>query len=608
MLCRLLVAACLFVSLTGFSGPGHRVVYDVTIDENVQANYQRLASGRPDTSKMPVSFSNLFENRYQFTLSLTLLSEESSYRLMQGNISVKTVSLKQDHQEDQRRMAAFQQSSAAPFYFKLTPTGMIYAIEMAPGTAASYANFLRDLLSQLQVVVPPQAGQSWQANQEYPDGIYRVQYEPAGSGHSFSRSIIGKQQDGGGVENGATDSVTASENIVLHSRENLLAAKLFFHKTFYQKLGTSILAYVDRTIQAETIREENDNEKWNEYMAAYRDASVRRIISNIYNPVSEERRKVLVSQGVLKKDTYETLVAQLSTVARMDNENLNLLVSKFRALLFLQPEHIPSILDRIEQAKADEPAFAILTAALIEVDTDSAQDALATLMEKHANDWQVLQRIIPALGLRKYLSARLEKILLRLRLQSDDDMIATSAGLALSNLCRNIAMQEPSRANDIMERLVTNYKNKPKDKTSISRFLNETGNAGFSATVEENEKYLSAEDIDIRMRAWYSLRLFKMASVDSLLNAGLLSDTTSAIQQRILTLIHMRPVTATYKEGVLHVLKNASNEQSRELAMIWLQKYVNAYPDELKPMQDWVKGLNNKSLEERFNKRPGQAP
>lgn len=546
--------------MVSFNKPGYRAVYAVTIKEKVAANYQDLASGKPDTSKMPVKFSNHFENSYQFNLSITVLSLQEKSRLMQGQIDMQELVLKQDNQPDQRRAGVFRQAVTQPFYFKINAEGVIYNIQPAANSPAAYVNFLCDLLSQLQIVTPSVPTNTWTINQEYPDGIYQIRYMQVNN--SFDKTIVGK---------GSADSVVAFENKVSRSALNLMASKVFFNKKFYQKLGSSILSYVEREIQLQLSNESTADEQ--PLIAAYNEKG--RTISpiNIYNPISEERRKMLVSQGVLKNDTYETLKAQLPLAATMESEQLNLLISKFRALCFLQPQHIPAIAQILLQAKPEEANFAILTAALIEVDTDSAQQVLAELIRKYANDWQVLQRILPALGLRKYLSVELEKELLNLRLKTNDPSIAGSAGLTISNLCRQLSEKQPQRADSIMGALVQHYQQQPKDKSTISRFLNETGNAGYAKASEENIKYLNDEDADTRLRAWYSLRLFKDQKIDTLLSTGLTKDTTVAMQQRILSVIHMRPVAPVYLDAVTQVLKSSTNAENIAIAKSWLEKY-----------------------------------
>lgn len=554
-----LIAILLF-PIIAVAGPGYRVQYDITIAENVQANYSRLASGRPDTTRMPLSFNNHFQNSYELSLSVTVLLQAERYSLLRGDILVKKISFSQDGQEDLRRANSFRQWSAMPFYFKVSPNGMVYAIQAAENSPATYTNFLRDLLSQLQLVISTGNETSWVANQEYPDGIYKVRYESKGN-NSFSKTISGAM---------GTDSVMVFENTVSQSPGNLLAAKVFFHKKFYQRLGTSILALVERKIEAVTVSENNATDNLQQLVAQY---ASRLPALNIYNPVSEESRKILVNQGVLKKETYETLSSQLATVGDMDNEQLNLLISKFRALLFLQPQHLPKIKERLAQLQPADNSFSILVPALIEVDTEPAQEILSWLIQRYSNDWNVLQRILPALGLRKYLSRQLEKTLLQLRLGSADASIAGSAGLTISNLCRGLAAQEPQRADSIMSLLVKDFLQKPKDKSTISRFLNETGNAAYSRSFEENRKYIADEDMDIRLRAWYSMRNFKMAQVDSLLASHLHADT--AIQQRLLTLVHTRPLLPVYEDVMQQLVKNATNSQSKELARAWLEKYAN---------------------------------
>ncbi len=592
MLSRLFFIVIIIFPLLSFAGPGYRVEYDITIVENVQANYSRLASGRPDTTKMPASFNNHFQNRYVLSLSVTVLAQEEKYSLMQGDITVKSISFQQDGQEDLRRVNVFRQWSAAPFYFKISPTGIVYAIQAAANSPATYTNFLRDLLSQLQLVVPsPGIGEnSWTIRQEYPDGIYTVQYESRKNGDSFARTI---------TEAPGTDSVTAWENVVSRSKESLLASKVFFHKKFYQKLGTSVLAFVERTIEAAVTKENSSSENWQQLAADYRDQSSRLPTINIYNPISEENRKILVNRGVLKKDTYETLSAQLVSASQMDNEQLNLLISKFRALLFLQPEHLPEIRKRLLQMQPAENSFSIITAALIEVDTDPAQALLSDLVKKYASDWNVLQRILPALGLRKYLSPELAETLLQLRLQSNDASIAGNAGLTLSNLCRHIAERQPARADSIMVLLVNDFRSKPKDRSSISRFLNETGNAGYSKAFEENKKYTSDEDLDTRLRAWYSMRNFKMAQVDSLLASGLNADTSAAVQQRLLTLVHTRQPLPVYEDAMIAVLKNTGNEQTIGLVLTWL---VNTNEREWARIRTRIRETGRKGIEEKFDK------
>jgi hypothetical protein len=211
----------------------------------------------------------------------------------------------------------------------------------------------------------------------------------------------------------------------------------------------------------------------------------------------------------------------------------------------------------------------------------------------------VLQRILPALGLRKYLSPELAEPLLQLRLQSKDASIAGSAGLTLSNLCRNIAERQPARADSIMTLLVNDFKNKPKDRSSISRFLNETGNAGYSKAFEENKKYISDADMDTRLRAWYSMRNFKIAEVDSLLASGLNADTSAAIQQRLLTLVHVRQPLHVYEDAMIQVLKNTVNEQTIELVLLWL---ANANEREWTRIRTRIREVGNKHIEEKFEK------
>src|SRR5687768_592555 len=176
MLRHLIFISVLIFPLLSFADPGYRLEYEITIVENVQANYSRLASGRPDTTKMPASFNNHFQNRYVLSLSVTILVQEEKYSLMRGDILVKSISFKQDGQEDLRRVNIFSQWSATPFYFKVSPNGIVYAIQAAENSPVTYTNFLRDLLSQLQLVVPSSriGENSWTVNQEYPDGIYRV--------------------------------------------------------------------------------------------------------------------------------------------------------------------------------------------------------------------------------------------------------------------------------------------------------------------------------------------------------------------------------------------------------------------------------------------------
>ena len=596
---RLVFIAIIIFPLISIAGPGHRVEYDITIIENVRANYSQLASGRPDTTKMPVSFNNHFQNRYELSLAVTVLVQEEKYSLIRGDIVVRSVSFMQDSQEDLRRVNVFRQWSAVPFYFKVSPNGIVYAIQAAENSPGTYTNFLRDLLSQLQIVVPSSGmvENAWTVNQEYPDGIYSVKYEPGKKSDSFARTIINRVRQAANAEAAGTDSVTAWENTVSRSPGNLLASAIFFHKKFYQKLGTSILAYVERKIEAAVTKENIATENLQQLISQY---SSRQPSINIYNPLSEDRRKILVNQGVLKKDTYETLTTQLGSVSQMDNEQLNLLISKFRALLFLQPRHLPKIKERLLAADPVENSFSILIAALIEVDTEPAQDLLSELVEKYAGNWNVLQRILPALGLRKYLSPRMEKTLLQIRLQSNDASVAGSAGLTLSNLCRSLADREPARADSIMALLVNDFRQRPKDKSSISRFLNETGNAGYSKAFEENRKYISDQDMDTRLRAWYSMRNFKMAEVDSLLASKLNADTSSSIQQRLLTLVHARQPLSVYEDAMIQVLKNTGNEQTIELVLIWLVKYANER--ELTRIRTRIRETGSKYIEEKFDK------
>src|ERR1700754_4696749 len=130
----------LYFLLVSFNKPGYRAVYNVTIKEKVAANYQNLASGKPDTSKMPVKFSNHFENSYQFNLAITVLSVQEKFRLMQGQIDMQELALKQDNQPDQRRAGIFRQAVTQPFYFKINAEGVIYGIQPAANGPAAYVN------------------------------------------------------------------------------------------------------------------------------------------------------------------------------------------------------------------------------------------------------------------------------------------------------------------------------------------------------------------------------------------------------------------------------------------------------------------------------------
>ena len=166
-------------------------------------------------------------------------------------------------------------------------------------------------------------------------------------------------------------------------------------------------------------------------------------------------------------------------------------------------------------------------------------------------------------------------------------------------MCRNIAERQPARADSIMALLVNDFRNKPKDRNSISRFLNETGNAGYSKAFEENKKYISDEDMDTRLRAWYSMRNFKIAQVDSLLASGLNADTSAALQQRLLTLVHARQQLPVYEDAMIIVLKNTTNEQTIDLALIWL---VNTNEREWTRIRTRIREIGNKHIEEKFDK------
>ena len=127
--------------------------------------------------------------------------------------------------------------------------------------------------------------------------------------------------------------------------------------------------------------------------------------------------------------------------------------------------------------------------------------------------------------------------------------------------------------------------------------MNETGNAGYSKAFEENKKYISDEDMDIRLRAWYSMRNFKIVQVDSLLAPALNADTSAAIQQRLLTLVHARPPLPVYEDAMMEVLKNTENEQTIRLVLTWL---LNANEREWTRIRTRISVIGNKRIEDMF--------
>src|SRR5688572_21450418 len=96
MFSRILFAILLLPSFACLGKPGDRIEYEITIHEKVLANYQNLASGKTDTNQV-TRFGNQYENRYHLSLSVTILSVENTYTLLRGNISVRTLELRQNN-------------------------------------------------------------------------------------------------------------------------------------------------------------------------------------------------------------------------------------------------------------------------------------------------------------------------------------------------------------------------------------------------------------------------------------------------------------------------------------------------------------------------------
>jgi HEAT repeat protein len=201
----------------------------------------------------------------------------------------------------------------------------------------------------------------------------------------------------------------------------------------------------------------------------------------------------------------------------------------------------------------------------MDIGHEEAQNALISVIESKATDWDYLFILIPTLSLVEKPSERTIACLRNLSRAASDHRIKSTATLGIGSVARSLSFVAPEKAARIIAELGQELSgcNNDEDRVLMIQAL---GNAGTSQIEPFLTPYLDHSNPTIRAKTSYSLRWIEGERADQHL-IKYLGDTEEAVRLEALSGLSLRPMSTAIYEAEKQCFLSDSSTHVRLIAL-----------------------------------------
>jgi hypothetical protein len=213
-------------------------------------------------------------------------------------------------------------------------------------------------------------------------------------------------------------------------------------------------------------------------------------------PLSEDAADQTLEEAMQRKelggDTLESLLALMDRLdrAKDDDERLNRLYLKLKALIYLEPAAAVKLGSHVASAPTESLRMRVLSGALSAVGNEGAQQALMSAIRARAEDQLALQRLLPALAGTTDPVPAAEELVRGFAERAASPEVRSLAILAMGTLAHQLLESAPARANGIVSWLARRLE-VARETEATQLLLLALGNVGSEAAFPRVERFLS---------------------------------------------------------------------------------------------------------------------
>jgi hypothetical protein len=215
---------------------------------------------------------------------------------------------------------------------------------------------------------------------------------------------------------------------------------------------------------------------------------------------------------------------------------------KLKAWIYLHPDEIRRLMDRLKALDESDPALKMAIRALAAAGQVEAQNALVDLLDQRQNDVPLARKIITTLGLVPEPTLKAQEFLERLSQGDEDSAVRRNSRLALGMMGQRLSqVQDPvaqKRAQDLEELALKNLR-QARGLAATTEALAVLGNCGVSR-IADLEPWLTHADPAIRGQAFFALRFAKTKEAPAYLVEHYSLEASGEVQQQIMQAISLR--------------------------------------------------------------------
>jgi hypothetical protein len=252
--------------------------------------------------------------------------------------------------------------------------------------------------------------------------------------------------------------------------------------------------------------------------------------------------KITKSRNILGNETAASLLDSLRKVNASGAAWSDVLFQKLQALTYLQPQNCATLRDAITEFPSKTIAFGAIVNALALDESMESQEAFAAILKKYDQDWDALYVILPLVSSMKKPSKSVENAVKALAFGASKEEITSTAQLAYASIAYRIKLDEPKRADAIVETLRTELKG----KTSTQQYILAMGNTGTEKSFDEIKPFLTDASLETRGLAISNLRFIKLPQVDTILYVFATRDTSQVIKKVAIETLDFRNSQTVY--------------------------------------------------------------
>ena len=226
----------------------------------------------------------------------------------------------------------------------------------------------------------------------------------------------------------------------------------------------------------------------------------------MYEPITTKQVIIEARKRIIKNDTYEKLIAKLSTNSNNPNDSLYL---KVRALVTVYPTLSYTFLPMLDTSKATSNTYSVLWMSLLHAESPEATNAICSILVKHKDDWEWSKNIIANLGVAKIVTDTMIDALKQIHKNSTSAKIVRTTELALGSLVDNLSKQSSTKSNSLYKWLLAHINMQTTNENVIMQNILVLANTNTLQAKREIKKYTIHTNIAIKERAEQALQNLK---------------------------------------------------------------------------------------------------